>query len=120
MLIDWYVRSFRKVINVLCILGLILVPLAGFLICGSAFRSYRSDFNGIMAFLGLIGGFIVEFILQFITIPPLMVLFTIDEKLDSIKKNNKLEDNINSSDNATVNTNPVNKFLNLENDSSNN
>lgn len=75
MLVEFYTKCYKKIVEVVAWLILILGVVAGGII-GAASRA------GV--FPGAIFGFIVSAVSEALFIPPLMILFQIDSKLEKI------------------------------------
>ena len=80
------VKSYRKVLNVICI----IIIVTG-IICGLGFgfyQAYHATENILFGILGAIGGILgslfVLLLMEILIFAPMLVLFEIDEKLDSL------------------------------------
>lgn len=79
MLTEKLVKYYRQVANIFCWAFLIIAALSG------AVTGYeRWGFLGFL--VGGVGGFLVAFAIELFIIPPIMVLFEINDKLDTLKK----------------------------------
>lgn len=76
MLITFLVNCYRKIMNVLLIALFIIMPIAGGVI-GKIVSPYRENY----ILLGVILGLVAVVIFEFLIIPPVFVLFEINEKL---------------------------------------
>ena len=101
-LVSTYIKVYKKVTEILCWVLLIATPICGFIGFGFAFDDYV-DFNILMALLGAVVGFVVAIIFEFITIPPLMILFEINSKLDFLEGEKKISQEIKYLDKADAN-----------------
>ncbi len=79
MLTEKLVKYYRKVANIFCWAFLIIATLSG---AGTGYE--RWGFMGF--FIGGCGGLLVAFALELFIIPPIMVLFEINDKLDAFKR----------------------------------
>ena len=98
MLTEFYVKSYKKIVEIVCWILMIACIIIGFLFFGYLFMDY-GNFNFGMACLGAIVGFLFVFILQLFVVAPRIVLFEINEKLLST---NKKENNNDSTDENSV------------------
>ena len=79
MLTEKLVKYYRKVANIFCWVFLIIAALSG---AGTGYEKW-----GFMGFLiGGAGGLFLAFMIELFIIPPIMVLFEINDKLDDIRK----------------------------------
>ena len=79
MLTEKLVKYYRQVANIFCWVFLIIAALSG---AGTGYEKW-----GFMGFLfGGIGGLLLAFAIELVIIPPIMVLFEINDKLDDIRK----------------------------------
>ena len=79
MLTEKLVKYYRKVANIFCWAFLIIATLTG------AATGYDEwDFPGLI--IGGLGGLLAAFMIELFVVPPIMVLFDINEKLDSFKR----------------------------------
>lgn len=76
MWITFLVNCYRKIMNVLLIALFIIMPIVGGVI-GKIVSPYRED----CIILGVVLGLVAAVIFEFLIIPPVFVLFEINEKL---------------------------------------
>ena len=79
MLTEKLVKYYRQVANIFCWAFLIIATLSG---AGTGYE--RWGFMGLI--IGGCGGLLLAFILELFIIPPIMVLFEINDKLDTFKR----------------------------------
>ena len=117
-MVEFLCKVYRSFVNVFSVIALIIMPIVGFVLFGKTFG--WEDFNFGMALLGAIIGFVGCYYFELITIPPLMILFSIDSRLERLeeqvfnisKKDSKLEEkeSVNTT-NATDNINQSNVWV---------
>ena len=79
MLTEKLVKYYRQVANIFCWAFLIIATLSG---AGTGYERW-----GFMGFLiGGAGGLLAAFAIELFIIPPILVLFEINDKLDDIRK----------------------------------
>ena len=79
MLTEKLVKYYRQVANIFCWAFLIIATLSG---AGTGYERW-----GFMGFLiGGVGGLLAAFAIELFVIPPILVLFEINDKLDDIRK----------------------------------
>ena len=79
MLTEKLVKYYRQVANIFCWAFLIIATLSG---AGTGYERW-----GFMGFLiGGAGGLLAAFAIELFVIPPILVLFEINDKLDDIRK----------------------------------
>ena len=79
MLTEKLVKYYRKVANIFCWAFLIIAALTG-----AALGYDEWDFPGFI--IGAVGGLLAAFMIELFIVPPIMVLFEINDKLDDIRK----------------------------------
>ena len=79
MLTEKLVKYYRQVANIFCWVFLIIAALSG---AGTGYEKW--GFFGLL--FGGAGGFLAAFAIELFIIPPIMVLFEINDKLDTLKK----------------------------------
>ncbi len=79
MLTEKLVKYYRQVANIFCWAFLIIATLSG---AGTGYE--RWGFMGLI--IGGCGGLLLAFILELFIIPPIMVLFEINDKLDTFRR----------------------------------
>ena len=79
MLTEKLVKYYKQVANIFCWAFLIIAALSG---AGTGYE--RWGFMGLI--IGGCGGLLLAFILELFIIPPIMVLFEINDKLDTFKR----------------------------------
>lgn len=82
MLVEFYTKSYKKIVEVVAWLMLVLGVIAGGVI-GSATRGG--------AVPGIILGFLIAAVAEALFIPPLMILFQINDKLEKLSSSEKKE-----------------------------
>lgn len=93
MLVDLFVKNYKRFINSLAVVALALDPIGCFIYFGIKFSGYRSDFHFGYALLGGLIGFLVILIIEAVSLPPMLVLFSINEKIDGLKKADESQKN---------------------------
>ncbi|MBO7048787.1 MAG: hypothetical protein J6W62_07750 [Spirochaetia bacterium] len=79
MLTEKLVKYYRQVANIFCWAFLIIAAMSG---AGTGYERW-----GFMGFLvGGAGGLLIAFAIELFIIPPIMVLFEINDKLDDLKR----------------------------------
>ena len=79
MLTEKLVKYYRQVANIFCWAFLILATLSG---AGTGYSQW-----GFMGFIiGGLGGLLLAFALELLIVPPIMVLFEINDKLDTFRR----------------------------------
>ena len=79
MLTEKLVKYYRQVANIFCWAFLIIATLSG---AGTGYEKW-----GFMGFIiGGCGGLLIAFAIELFIIPPILVLFEINDKLDDIRK----------------------------------
>ena len=79
MLTEKLVKYYRQVANIFCWAFLIIATLSG---AGTGYE--RWGFMGLI--IGGCGGLLLAFILELFIIPPIMVLFEINDMLDTFRR----------------------------------
>ena len=79
MLTEKLVKYYRQVANIFCWAFLIIATLTG-----SATGYDEWDSPGLI--IGGLGGLFAAFMIELFIVPPIMVLFEINDKLDDIRK----------------------------------
>ena len=79
MLTEKLVKYYRQVANIFCWAFLIIATLSG---CGTGYE--RWGFFGLL--IGGAGGLLAAFAIELFVVPPILVLFEINDKLDTLKK----------------------------------
>ena len=90
-MVKFFCRIYKKAIDIVCVVVLIIGTLYGFICFGNMGGNFYSGFNFGAAFLGGILSFAITFLGLMFTIPPLMVLFSIDGRLENIEKKMNIE-----------------------------
>ena len=79
MLTEKLVKYYKQVANIFCWAFLIIAALSG---AGTGYE--RWGFPGLI--IGGLGGLFAAFMIELFIVPPIMVLFEINDKLDDIRK----------------------------------
>ena len=79
MLTEKLVKYYRQVANIFCWVFLIIAALSG---AGTGYEKW--GFMGLI--IGGLGGLFAAFMIELFIVPPIMVLFEINDKLDDIRK----------------------------------
>ena len=90
-MVNFFCRIYKKAIDIVCVVVLIIGTLYGFILFGNIFSDFYSGFNFVAAFFGGILSFAITFLTLMFIIPPLMVLFSIDGRLENIEKKMNIE-----------------------------
>lgn len=90
-MVKFFCRIYKKAIDIVCVVVLIIGTLFGFIFFGIAGSDFYSGFNFGLALFGGILSFAITFLTLMFIIPPLMVLFSIDGRLENIEKKMNIE-----------------------------
>lgn len=82
-MVDFLCKVYRSFVDAISVILLVIASIVGFVYFGNNYGDW--DFNYLMALGGAIIGFLGCFIFELIVIPPLMILFTIDSKLEKFE-----------------------------------
>lgn len=85
-MVKFFCRIFKKVIDIVCVVVLIINTLFGFIFFGNSGSDFYGGFNFGSALFGGILSFALTFLILMFVIPPVMILFSIDSRLENIEK----------------------------------